>query len=547
MKNNKKELKFIPIGGTASAQKNHYIYETDNEILVIDCGVGFGDDETPGIDITIPDFRYVLENREKVKGILITHGHYDHRSSLKYLLKQHKFKVYAVPFVRDLIEMDLSEYKELKDFKVNTFDPDKPFKIGSFDINAYRMNHSIPDTMGFAIDTPVGRIIHNTDFKFDFTPVMDEPFDVQKLAKLSWEKTPLILLSDCLGSLKEGYSNSEKYIESTYDELFSKHYNSQIFITTTSSNVSRWQMAINAAERHKRKIATIGRSVDQSIDVARKIGYITSRKDTFVSDKQAANMPQNQVIYFISGAYADKRSAMSRLSENRHNLLKIQPNNSVVIFSADPMPSAIASVDRVINNFYRMGAEVYFSEIQGGLHVSGHGGKGDQALLANLVKPEYYIPIGGEAKFREAYKELIMEQGVEEKKILSLQEGQPVIFNSNGYRFGKKMKIKEIYIEGETVGAVTEQILDERKVMADNGVVFIVKGENDTISVTTRGFMNSEYNKEMLGKIKAQVEKAEKTSDNTKRSKNKYIENKIRNFLYKQIRYEPLVIAKNFK
>ena len=536
------ELKIIPLGGTTTVQKNLYVYEYGNDIIILDCGIGFPDAETLGVDLIIPDFSYVLNNREKVRGIIITHGHNDHRSALPYLLKEYKFDVYAMPFVKGLIEKDLQEYTNLKDFRVNAFYPDQVITLGQFKLHPYRVNHSIPDTLGFAIDVPVGRIFHNSDFKFDWTPVMDKPFDVQKAARLASEHPNgvLALLSDCLGSTTEGFTESESKIQGHFETLIEKHPNNQIFITTVSSNVSRIYQAIEASIKYGRKIVIAGRSIRNTMEVAREHGYIKRDPKYFVDAKSAHSHEQNKLTYIIAGCYGQKNSTLTRVSLGEHSSIKLE-EKSVVIFSADPIPNSVGVTNTLIDNLYKSNAEVYYSDIQDNLHVSGHGSQGDMLLLANIVRPKYFIPIGGNVKHMRSYSKLIQTLGVDEKRILQLMDGQEMFFKNGNVRLGKQLKLKDVYVDGNLVGDVGTRVLNDRARMAEHGMVVVMVNGNN-IEIISRGFVFMKKSHELINKAKSLIQKSMKNKKKTKDQKIN-LERNLQKFFYKETGREPLILV----
>lgn len=544
-KSNDSELKIIPIGGTTTVQKNMYVYESAGEILVIDCGIGFPGMEEPGVDIIIPDFSYILENKHRVKGIVITHGHEDHRSSIPFLLKEHRFDIYAVPYVKALIEKSLQEHQDVADYKVKTFDPNKSFRLGVFTLHPYRVNHSVPDTMAFAIDTPQGRVFHNTDFKFDWTPVMDKPFEIQKAALLASEPKNgvLALLSDCLGSTTNGYARSETDIQDTFEAILKDSVGKQVFITTISSNISRIKQAIDASLKFNRKIVISGRSLRDTIEIARDLGYIDFPEDVFVDDRSAYNLKQERLTYIITGAYGQKGSGLSRVAFDDHKLLKLQ-EGATVIFSADPIPTVMVSVNTLINQLYEKNAVVYYSEIQDDLHVSGHGARGDLQLLANIVKPKYYIPIGGNIKHMRAYASMMKDQGVDEQNVLQLLDGQAVIFKNGQARLGERLKLKDVYVDGSLVGDVGNAVLEDRILMGENGMIVVVIVK-DKINIVSRGFVFVKESKRLMDNIKKVVREYTK-SNKIENDKNKHkLENAISNFVYKETGRSPLVLVEN--
>jgi ribonuclease J len=537
-------LKIIPIGGTTTVQKNMYVYECGNDIIIMDCGVGFPDIYTPGVDVIIPDFTYVLENRERVKGVVITHGHDDHRSSLPYLLKEYAFDVYAMPFVKALIENALEEHTNLKTRTIHAMDPDQSLQLGVFKLTPFRVNHSIPDTMGFAIDTPQGRVFHNADYKFDWTPVMDKPFDVQKAARLAGEPPEgvLVLLSDCLGSTTDGYSTTERVIQSTFEKIMADSQGKQLFITTLSSNISRIQQAIAASVKYGRKVVLSGRSIRNTMSVAREMGYIDFPDDVFVDDRRAFKQNQGKLTYIITGSYGQKDSGLVRVALGDHSTITLE-KGAVVIFSADPIPNSVGAVNMMIDQMYLKGAEIYYSDIQDNLHVSGHGIRGDLTLLANIVRPRFFLPIGGNVKHMRAYSEMMGEQGIEENRVLQLLDGQAVIFENGQVRLGERLKLKEVYVDGNLVGDVGTQVIEERLQMANDGMaVVVIAGEK--IDVVTKGFIYVKESKKLLDGAKAIAKKVVDGSRDDPKKKAivaKRIEQELGGYFLKETGRHPLV------
>lgn len=536
----KPQLKIIPIGGTTTVQKNMYVYECGNDILVFDCGVGFPDFETPGVDLIIPDFTYILENRDKVRGIVITHGHDDHRSSLPFLLREHRFPVYAVKLVKLLIEKGLEEHSDLTNVKINEMSMDVPLKLGNFTLYPFRVNHSIPDTLGFAVDTPQGRVFHNTDFKFDFTPVMDKPFDIQRAARLASERKHgvLALLSDCLGATSEGYAKSEKVIEGIFENIFKENKNKQIFITTISSNISRVKQAIEVSLRYNRKIVISGRSLKNTINVARELKYIDFKDNIFVDEKKASKMDQSKLTYFVPGAYGQKGSGLWRLAFDEHKTLSMT-NNSVIVFSADPIPNSVTAVNAIIDELYLKGAEIYYSEIQNNLHVSGHGLQGDMVLLANIVKPRYFIPIGGNIKHMRAYSKLIQSLGIEANKVFQLMDGESIVFDKGQAFKGERLKLKEVYVDGNLVGDVGARVIEERIKMSSDGMVVVTISKN-SIDIVTRGFIFVKESKKLINEIE-QLVKSVYSKHSTKQDIKSRIERELERFLFRATGRNPLI------
>ncbi len=461
-------------------------------------------------------------------------------------MKEYAFDVYAVPFVKALIENSLEEHTNLKTRTIKTMSPEQTFQLGCFKFHPFRVNHSIPDTLGFAIDTPQGRIFHNADYKFDWTPVMDKPFEVQKAARLAGEPPEgvLALLSDCLGSTTDGYSTTERIIQSTFEKILADSKGRQVFITTLSSNISRIQQAINASIKYGRKVVLSGRSIRNTMSVARDIGYIDFPDDVFVDDRKAFKMDQGKLTYVITGSYGQKGSGLVRVAIGDHSTITLQ-KDAVVIFSADPIPNSIGTVNMMIDEMYLKGAEIYYSDIQDNLHVSGHGIKGDLTLLANIVRPKFFIPIGGNVKHMRAYSEMMEAQGIDPKRVLQLLDGQSIIFENGQVRYGERLKLKEVYVDGNLVGDVGTQVIEERLQMANDGMAVVLITGNK-IDVVTKGFVFVKESKALLDGAKTVAKKVldgTRKDDTKKMSVAKRIEQEVGSYFFKETGRSPLVVA----
>ncbi|KKR96382.1 MAG: Ribocuclease J [Candidatus Uhrbacteria bacterium GW2011_GWF2_41_16] len=364
------KLRFIAISGTTGVTENMYVYEYGNEAVVVDCGVGFPEEAAYGVDLVIPDFTYLVQNKNKIKAVLISHGHEDHIGSLPFLFREMQVPIYATGLVAEFIKDKFSDYGQVP--KINVFDPERDtLKIGNFTIDAFRVSHSVPDGVGFCIKVPQGKFFHVPDYKFDWTPVDQKPFDVAKVARLAADGV-INVASDCLGSTSDGYTKSEYEIEKTIDSIFQTAQR-RIFFTTISSNISRMQQAIRVSERLGRKVVFIGRSIEKKAEIAKKLGFINWSQGTVVAPRVAEKMPVDKVTYIISGSYGQIGSALYRVAMGEHTLLNIEPSD-LVVFSADPAPPGTdESVNYVVDNLIEKGAEVHYYDTQEDLHVSGHG------------------------------------------------------------------------------------------------------------------------------------------------------------------------------
>jgi len=373
------KLKFIALSGTTNVTENLYVYEYGNDIIVVDCGVGFPESDMYGVDLVIPDFSYLEENSQKIQAILISHGHEDHFGAIPFLPEKIKAPIYATKLVAGFIEDKLKDYK-VKGKEVIVFDPEKDvLSFGVFKVTPFRTSHSVPDGVGFAIDTPEGKIFHVPDYKFDWTPVDGKPFDISKVALLA-SKKPLALVSDSLGSTNPGYTESEKEIEKRIGEIV-RGAKKKVYFTTISSNISRMKQALNVALKLGRKAVFVGRSVEKKAEIAKKLGYLSYPNDLVISVKQANRIPENQIMYIISGSYGQPGSALYRVALGEHDYLNVTKGD-VVIFSSDPAPpGSKTNIDSVVDKLIEKEVEVHYYDMQEDLHVSGHGSQKDIEML----------------------------------------------------------------------------------------------------------------------------------------------------------------------
>jgi len=496
-------LKFIALSGTTGVTQNHYVYEYGNDMIVVDAGVGFPETEMYGVDLVIPDFNYVKENRQKLRGILISHGHEDHLGALPFLLPQVNAPVFATRLVAGFIEDKLSDYR-IKGVKINVFNPERDtISLGSFRVTPFRVSHSVPDGVGFAIDTPEGRIFHVPDYKFDWTPVDGRPFDIARCANLAAEGT-LAVASDCLGANSPGYTESEARIEESIEKIIVGK-RTQIFFTTISSNISRMQQSLNIAERQGRKVVFIGRSIDKKAEIARKLGYLHYDPSLVITPKEARKLPLDRVFYIISGSYGQPGSAMYRLALGEHDFLKVNPDD-VVIFSSDPAPpGSKANVDFMVDKLIEANADVHYYDMQEDLHVSGHGSQNDIEMLFALLKPKYFIPIGGTIRHMRAYSQMAQSMGAKKEDVFELVPGEIVEFTNKSARKAGKVPVKEVLVDGLGVGDVGNVVLRDRQILAQDGVAIVMleidRNEKKLISdpdILSRGFVYEAKHKDIL-------------------------------------------------
>lgn len=549
-------LKILVIGGTTDVTTNMFVYECGEDIIVVDCGIGYPDSDLPGVDIIIPDFSYLLNNREKVKAVFVTHAHEDHFGAIPYLLKDLNVPIYSnkltAEFVKGRIKDRASE-KLLESVSFHLISPDtEKASVGCFEVSAFRVNHSVPSSMGFAIQTPQGLILHISDFKIDWSPVLDKPIDLDIISHYG-KGGVLCLLSDCLNITTEGSSKSEQTLNETFDELFEKAGNRQILVTTISSNISRMHQIISSTVKKGRKVALVGRSIKESIPIARGLGYLKFDDNVFVSDKEAKKYLPGNLVYLIAGCYGQADSALVKVARNEDKYASLE-EDAMVIFSADPNPPGTQeAVDRLMDLLTLRGAEVIYSEIQENLHVSGHGTKEDVKTVASLVKPRYFVPIGGTITRMRAYRNMVEELGVEKDRVFELLDGESAVFTDMGAKKGERVEVRQVLVEGPEANEVQPAVIKDREVLSSDGVFVVIIPISRTdgslagkIDVVTRGFVYMKESRDLVGKAKNIVhntlEKEKIKLDNLS-SMRSVIEKEVGKLLRKETGRYPMVIV----
>lgn len=551
-------LKVIMIGGTEKVNKNLTVYEYRGDIVVVDCGIGFPDIfDMPGVDTLIPDFTYLLENSHRIKGVFITHGHEDHVGAVPNLLMElPNVPIYASKLVGEFLKVKLSERAFSKigqTFSYHLFNTESGVvDLGNFKISAFRINHSIPESMGLVIKTSEGVLLHIADYKFDEMPVLDKPADVNVMEKLGREGV-LCLLSDCLGITSEGHTKSESTLASTFSELFARAGNRQILVTTMSSNISRMYQIMDAARKLGRKIVPSGRSVEQMIDVARRLGYLPFPDDFFINEQESSSHNQSELLYLIAGCYGQPGSSLERLSRGEHESIVLQ-EDAMVIFSGDPNPpGADITVEKVRDSLTLKNCEVIYSEIQNNLHVSGHAVKGDIERMVKLINPKYHIPIGGTITKMRAYTNAMKNMGISKDRVFECLEGDSVEFLNGRARKGRHYETKQVYISSNKVDELNPIVVRDRTHLSSEGVFVVAIPVSkdgqvyaDKLEIITRGFIYVKDSKELMDKSKKFIAKRISNTKASKKDPSEYkrrLEYDIGKFLKKETRDSPMVIV----
>ncbi len=465
-------LRFIALSGTTGVTENLNVYEYKDEMIILDCGVGFPDLEMPGVDLVIPDFSYVVKNKHKLKAIVLSQGHEDHIGALPFLFREVKAPIYCAPLVTEFLVEKFRD-KGIVDFKINTFNPEKDtFQIGSFKFSPFKVTHSIPDTVGFAIETPEGKIMHVPEHKIDQESVDGQSFDLARVRKLA-EGEVLCLISDCLGANEPGFAPSGVPIEDRMLNI-ARNAKQALFMSAMSSSIGRFQQMINVATKLQRRIVFVGRSIQQKTEAAHKLGYLKYLDEQVVDFKRAKRIHPRDLMYIVAGCYGQVGSSVYRLATDDDDRVSVSEGD-MFIFSANPAPPySKESQDFVIDELIDRGVDVHYYDLKEGLHVSGHGGQEDIKMLFDIAKPKYFIPTGGTIKHMHSFEKLVISTGKPKESVFKLKPGDSVEFK-NGVAFrGQKVKVKEVMVHGLGIGDIGKTVLEHRTLLGKQGMAVVV-------------------------------------------------------------------------
>ena len=466
----KENLKIIPLGGIEEIGKNITVFEYGNDIVLVDCGVAFPEDDMLGIDLVIPDFSYLEKNKDKLRGLVITHGHEDHIGAIAYLLKQINIPIYATKLTIGLIKNKLDEHHLTGLAKLNEVKQGQTIVLGKMRVEFIRSCHSIPDSVALAIHTPVGTVVHTGDFKIDYTPIDDQKIDLGRLAELG-NRGVLALLSDSTNSERRGYTMSESTVGEVFDKLFA-NCKKRIVIATFASNMHRVQQIVNSAAANGRKIAVCGRSMINMIQTAVELGYINAPKNIFIEIDMIKNYSDDQLVIITTGSQGEPMSALTRMANGEHKKVNIN-SNDLVIISATPIPGNEKFVSKVIDDLMKIGAEVVYSALDD-VHVSGHACQEEQKLMISLVRPKFFIPVHGEYRQLIAHSNTAMQMGIPGENVLLMKNGKILELNENEAKFTSSVQVGKVFVDGLGVGDVGNIVLRDRQHLSQDGLIVVV-------------------------------------------------------------------------
>ena len=543
------KLKIIPLGGLGEIGKNLTVYEYGQDIVVVDCGLGFPDEELYGVDVVIPDIAYLKQNKDRIRGIVITHGHEDHIGALPYVMRELDVPIYATPLTAGIIELKLEEHDLLYNTQIFTKRAGDKFRLGCFEIEFIHVNHSIADSVALAIRTPVGVVIHTGDFKIDVTPVQGEMIDLARLGQLG-KQGVLALLSDSTNVERPGHTESERKVADKFDELF-KGCDKRIIVTTFASNVQRIQQIVNVAAKYKRKVAVTGRSMENMIRVAMELGYMDIPEGVLMDLTQIKGQPKNRTVIISTGSQGESMSALYRMAFSEHKQINIDANDRIII-SASAIPGNETTISRVIDELFHKGAEVIYDR-HTDLHVSGHASQEEQKLMLALTKPRFFIPVHGEYRMLCKHAEIAHTMGISPNHTVIAENGSVIELSRKTAKIADHVQAGRVFVDGSRVGDVGSVVLRDRKHLAEDGMIVVTIAlsslDNSLVGgpdVLTRGFIYEKDSEDLIEEVKRVVHESLASCRHQKITDANGIKNKIRTnltgYLYKTTKRSPMIL-----
>ena len=550
----KHNLRIIPLGGLEEIGRNMTVFEYGSDIIIVDMGLQFPDEDMPGIDYIIPDITYLKGKEKNIRGIIITHGHYDHIGAIPHLMESlGNPPIYMTELTRGIVMKRQEDYKDRKPLNIHTVKKIDRIRLGSFSVEFFHVNHTIPDAVGLAIGTPVGTVIHTGDFKFDHSPVSDAPADVAKIARLGSENI-LALMSDSTAAMTPGYSLSESKIAATLDDIFQQTTQGRLIFATFSSLISRIQSVVAAAEKNGRKVAVDGYSMKTNVEIARTLGYLQTKKGTFIPISKVNEYPDNKVAILCTGSQGESNAVLMRIVNGEHRFVKVHKDDTFVL-SSSVIPGNERTVQSIMDTIYRKDAKVINYKMMD-VHAGGHARQEDLKMMINLVRPKYLIPIHGNYFMLKLHGELGVAVGMDPKNILIGANGKVIEFDyrQNGKISNENIQVNNVMVDGLGVGDIGEVVLRDRQVLAKDGmfvIIVIIDGKTKHIigkpQVTSRGFIFVKENFDLVNATKKKVEEVVSAKTSPDSAVNwDYVRNNIREvvgqFLYTKTQRRPMVL-----
>ncbi len=546
----KQKIKIIPLGGLNEIGKNMTVIEYGNEMIVIDCGLAFPDEELLGVDIVIPDISYLTKNAEKIRAIVLTHGHEDHIGALPYVLKHLSVPVYGTRLALGLVELKLKEHGILSESTLKTIKAGSQIKLGAnFKVEFIRVNHSIADSVGLAITTPAGTIVHTGDFKIDTTPIESEMIDLARFGEIG-KRGVLLLMSDSTNVERRGFTMSESTVGERFDEIFANSRDKRIIVATFSSNIHRVQQIVNAAVKYKRKIAVSGRSMLNVIDVAVKLGYLHAPENTIIDLDTINRYKPSQLVIITTGSQGEPMSALKRMAFSDHKKIELG-SGDLVIFSSSPIPGNEKSVSNLINELFKKEVDVIYESLSE-VHVSGHACSEELKIMLSLIKPKYFLPVHGEHRHLVKHARLAESVGVKPKNIFVADIGDTIEIDDKNARIGDKVQSGRVLVDGNGVGDVGNVVLRDRKHLGEDGIIVVVLGINGSGSiisgpeVISRGFVYVKESGNLMEEIRDVVYDAVESVKQRHAGDWTYLKGNVRNrlseFIYEETKRKPMIL-----
>ena len=546
----KTKLKVIPLGGLEEIGKNMTVLEYGNDIIIIDCGLAFPEDDMLGIDLVIPDITYLTKNAEKIRGIVLTHGHEDHIGSLPYVLKQLNVPVFGTLLTLGLLENKLREHKMLDSTRRHTVVPGEKVKLGEMVVEFIHTNHSIADSVALAIHTPVGVVIHTGDFKVDYTPIDGEIIDLQRFAQLGSEGV-LLLMSDSTNAERKGFTMSEKNVGKVFERIFEDTPRNRIMVATFSSNIHRIQQIINAAYMYGRKVAIIGRSMLNAVKTASELDYLWIPPRTLIEITEIKNYRDEQLVIITTGSQGETMSALSRIAMNEHKQVSVKPDDKIII-SASAIPGNEKNITRVVNELLKKGADVVYGGIED-IHVSGHARQEELKLMLALTKPKFFMPVHGEYMHLSCHRDLAISMGMDKKDIFVMKLGEVLELSKNDAKVTGTVPAGQVMVDGLGVGDVGNIVLRDRKHLSQDGLMVVVvsmDAENGLImagpDIISRGFVYVRESESLMDGAKEVVLKALLECEEKNITSWNYIKTLIKdtlkNYIWQKTKRSPMIL-----